>query len=154
MQTELLKTPVSGVSINEKKNLLTQHLQTWLGHKRPQQVFSLLYSATSHDVSPLILVPTIRLIQCKHKTIDAMTLYFPNAKAAQALVPCCITNSPDFLLYNCYSERNAWPWFKLGLNNDGSLVVLQKVARNSVNSFFEKKKRHVRSHSHIFINRD
>ena len=47
---------------------------------------------------PLISVPIVRYVKSKRRVVHTMTLWFPDSKWMP--VPCCLTDSTDFLLYN------------------------------------------------------
>ena len=138
IQTDLLGE--EGVSTDEKKLLLTEHLQTRLGHNRPQALLRTVFCAfslvlvPSPGIGPFILVPIICFIQSQNRIVHTMIPWFPDAKWAP--VPCCLADHPDFLRYMSLVENIAGPWFKLsvfcelGLNNAG-----RRAARENRNVF-------------------
>ena len=119
-----------GVTTHEKTTLLTEHLQTRLGHKKPHAVHSVTVFcdfksvlSPSTDVSPLIPIPIIGYVQAQSSSAYAMTEWLPDARWAP--VPGGLADHPDFLRYMSLVENTAGPWFKLsvfgelGLNNAG-----------------------------------
>ena len=128
LQSDLLGE--EGVTTHEKLNLLTEHLQTRLGHRKPRSVHSVTVFCDFKyallpltDVSPLIPIPIIGYVQSRNCTVYAMTQWLPDA--AWAPVPGGLADHPDFLRYMSLVENTAGPWFKLsvfgelGLNNAG-----------------------------------
>ena len=118
------------VTTHEKTNLLTEHLQTRLGHKKPRAVHSVTVFcdfnsvlSPSTDVSPMIPIPVIGYVQSQNCSAYAMTEWLPDATWAP--VPGGLADHPDFLRYMSLVENTAGPWFKLsvfgelGLNNAG-----------------------------------
>ena len=92
-----------GVTTQGKMNLLTMHLQTRLGHKKPytQAVhfvtvfcdFKSVLSAST-DLSPVIPLPIIRYVQSQSRSAYAMTEWLQDA--IWAPVPCGLADHPDF----------------------------------------------------------
>ena len=128
LQTDILG--VHGVSTDEKKTLLVEHLQTRLGHLRPRAVLSVtvfcdfeMVFRLPPDGSSLISIPIVGFVQSESRTALTMTQWFPDAKWAP--VPGGLADHPDFLRYMSLVENTAGPWFKLsvfgelGLNNAG-----------------------------------
>ena len=128
IQTDLLGE--EGVSTDEKKCMLAEHLRTRLGHNRPKAVSSVtvfcdfsLVLVPPTDISPLVSVPIVGFVQSESRTVHTIIPWFPDAKWAP--VPGGLADHPDFLRYMSLVENTAGPWFKLsvfgelGLNNAG-----------------------------------
>ena len=143
LSTDLLGE--EGVTTHEKTSLLTEHLRTRLGHRKPHAVHSVTVFCDfksvllpSTDVSPLISIPIIGYVQSQSSTAYAMTEWFPDATWAP--VPGGLADHPDFLRYMSLVENTAGPWFKLsvfgelGLNNAGRRAAREnrKVFRKPV----------------------
>ena len=143
IQTDLLGE--EGVSTDEKKLLLTEHLRTRLGHNRPQAVYSVtvfcdfsLVLVPSPGIGPLISVPIVGFVQSQNRTVHTMIPWFPDAKWAP--VPSGLADHPDFLRYMSLVNNTTGPWFKLsvfgelGVNNGGRLAAREnrKVFRKPV----------------------
>ena len=137
-----------GVTTHEKWNLLTEHLQSRLGHRKPYAVHSVTVFCDfksvwlpSTDVSPLILILIIGYVQSQNSTVYAITKLLPDATVATwAPVPCGLADHPDFLLYISLAENTAAPWFKfvfgeLSLNNGDLLAAGEngKIFRKPLN---------------------
>ena len=128
LKTDLLGE--QGVSTDEKKNLLTEHLRTRLGHHLPHAIHNVTvfcnFEMVMHHLPcacPLISVPIVGYVQSKSRAVHTMTQWFPDATWAP--VPGGLADHPDFLRYMSLVENIAGPWFKLsvfgelGLNNAG-----------------------------------
>ena len=109
-----------GIIVHEKTTLLTKHIQTRLGHKKPHVVHSVTVfcdfksvSSPSTDVSPLIPIPIIGYVQSQSSSAYAMTEWLPDARWAP--VPGGLADKPDFLRYMSLVENTAGPWFKLSV---------------------------------------
>ena len=121
LHTDLLdEVGVTSVTTHEKTNMLTVHLQSRLGHRKPLAVHSvtvLCYFKSmllpSTDVSPLIPILIIGYVQSQSTTVYAMIQWLPNATWA----PVRLADHPDFLLDTGKSlvENNARRWFKLSV---------------------------------------
>ena len=103
--------------------VLTKHLRTRLGHRKPHAVHSVAVFCDfksvlllTTDVSPLIPITIIGYVQSQStesSTAHAMTEWFPDATWAP--VPGGLADHPDFLLYISLAEKTAAPWFKLSV---------------------------------------
>ena len=106
-----------GVTIHEKINLLTEHLQTRLGHRKPNAVHSVTVfcnfkSVLFTGVSPWIPIPIIGCVQSQSSTAHAMTEWLQDAAW---LSPWRLGRPPRFLRYMSFVENTAWPWFKISV---------------------------------------
>ena len=131
IQTDLLgEQDSASVSIDAKKILLSEHLRTRLGHKKPPAVVSITASVfcnftfglvSPQGTSPLIFVPLISVsivgyVQSESRIVHAMTGitgWFLDATWSPVL--CCLADHPDFSLYMSLVENTAGPWRKLSV---------------------------------------